>query len=80
MIMKDSCSVAIKILRQEQSLPHHADAGEVVYMLNPKFHDLVLRPPGSVGRRPLPQAARPGPTGGSLQDGQELPWITLNKR
>ena len=41
MIAKDPHSIAIKILRQEQSLRDHGDAVEVVYVLNPKFPDLI---------------------------------------
>ena len=46
MIAKDSHSIAIKSLRQEQSLRDHGDAVEVVYVLNPKFPDLIPRPLG----------------------------------
>ena len=41
MITKESRSVAIKSLRQEQSLRHRDDTAEVMYVLNPKFPDLI---------------------------------------
>jgi hypothetical protein len=44
MITKESRSIAIKGLRQEQSLRDHGDAVEVGYVLNLKFPDLI--PPG----------------------------------
>src|SRR6516164_4084970 len=37
MIPKESRSIAMKSLRQEQSLLDHGDAVEVVYVLNPEF-------------------------------------------
>jgi len=37
MITKESRSIAMKSLRQEQSLLDHGDAVEVVYVLNPEF-------------------------------------------
>jgi hypothetical protein len=37
MITKESRSIAIKSLRQEQSLRDRGSAVEVVYVLNPKF-------------------------------------------
>ena len=44
MIAKELHSIAIKSLRQEQSLRDHGDAVEVFYMLNPKFPDLIPLP------------------------------------
>jgi hypothetical protein len=43
MITKESHTIAIKSLRQEQSLRDHGGAVEVVYVLNPKFPVLIPR-------------------------------------
>ena len=48
MITKESRSIAIKILRQEQSLRDHGDTVEVACGSNPKFPDLIPRPLGAV--------------------------------
>ena len=42
----------MKVLRQEQSLRDHGDTGEVVYMLDPKFQDLIPQPLGQLMRGP----------------------------
>ena len=44
MITKDPHSHGTKTLRQEQSLRDHADTAEVLYVLNPKYPDLIPRP------------------------------------
>ena len=41
MIAKELCSAAVNSLRHEQSLRDHGDTGEVGYVLNPKFLDLI---------------------------------------
>ncbi len=41
MITKDLHSIAIKSLRQGQSLRDHSDASGVIYVLNPKFQALI---------------------------------------
>src|SRR5215469_7318923 len=56
MITKESRSRAIKSLRQEQALRDHGGAVEVVYVLNPKFPDLI--PPGRQSPRALPRSDR----------------------
>jgi hypothetical protein len=52
MITKESHSIAMKSLRQEQILRGHGDAVEVVSWLNPKFPDLIPRPLGLANARP----------------------------
>jgi hypothetical protein len=59
-IAKDSHSIAIKTLRQEQSLRDHGDAVEVDYALNPKFPGLIPRPLGQAGAgRDCPEMGLP---------------------
>ena len=52
MITKESHAIAIKGLRQEQSLRNRVDAGEVGYVVNPKSPDLIPRPLGPASAGP----------------------------
>ena len=70
MITEELRSIAIKSLRQEQSLRDHGGAVEVVYTLNPKFPDLIP-PPFSDRRMRLALSPRTKPR----QDTAEVEWL-----